>query len=92
MGSLGTWAFHNVNNPGDVLDVDDMDDFLRFTITDYNSVFGGATDFGLHWAMTCGNDTFEGGFSTVPEPSPVMLLGLGLLGIAEYTRRSKRRK
>jgi hypothetical protein len=44
---------------------------------------------GLHWTMSCGNDVIEGAFDPgiVPEPSTVILLGLGLLGVVGIGRK-----
>ncbi len=46
---------------------------------------------GFHWTMKCGNDVLEGTISTpappqVPEPSTLLLLGLGLTGVAVYKK------
>jgi len=46
--------------------------------------------YGLHWNMTCGNDTIEGEYDyPVPEPTSLamMLLGLACLGGASLRRR-----
>ncbi|MFT6432143.1 MAG: hypothetical protein ACJAVI_000178 [Candidatus Azotimanducaceae bacterium] len=46
--------------------------------------------YGLHWNMTCGNDTIEGQYDyPVPEPTSlaIMLLGLACLGGASLRRR-----
>jgi hypothetical protein len=52
------------------------------------------TEFGLgfHWAMTCGNDTIEGGIDPIepvptPEPGTLILLGLGLIGVLGIARK-----
>jgi len=47
---------------------------------------------GVHWAMSCGNDTFEAlAAPTVPEPGSIVLLSLGLVS-AGWARRRKRRR
>ena len=48
----------------------------------------GASSIGIHWAMTCGNDTIEGAYD-VPEPASIILMLLGvafLFGIAQRRR------
>jgi hypothetical protein len=46
-------------------------------------------EMGYHWDMMCGNDVVEGG-NTVPEPGTIVLLGLGLAGLAGIKRLSRR--
>lgn len=46
---------------------------------------------GFHWAMKCGNDVVEGMITApappqVPEPGTLVLLGLGLAGVAGYKK------
>ncbi|MCP4401345.1 MAG: PEP-CTERM sorting domain-containing protein [bacterium] len=43
--------------------------------------------FTVHYTMGCGNDNLMGEFKPVPEPSTLLLLGLGLLGIVGVTRK-----
>ena len=43
-------------------------------------------NLGFHWTQTCGNDVIEGGIVT-PEPSTMLLLGCGLVGIAVFSRK-----
>jgi len=43
----------------------------------------------VHWTMSCGNDNINGRFK-VPEPAGVVLMGLGLLGLAATSLRRRR--
>ncbi len=47
---------------------------------------------GLHWAMTCGNDTIEGNYTvvSVPEPSSIAIVLLGLLCVGTASVRRRR--
>jgi hypothetical protein len=50
------------------------------------AAFGSVTDWGFHYAMTCGNDVIEGGAS-VPEPATGALMLTALGGAALLRRR-----
>ena len=55
-----------------------------FTFNTQDIDFSG--DVGFHWTMQCGNDVLEGEVA-VPEPTTMLLLGLGLLGLAGVRRK-----
>ena len=48
---------------------------------------GSVSDWGFHWAMTCGNDVIEGGGSSVPEPATGAMILTALAGAAVLKRR-----
>lgn len=75
--ATGSWSLHNVGG------LTDTDDFLRFTLA-YD--FGPVSSYGLHWTMTCGNDVIEGA-APVPEPSAILLFGVGMMGLGGVLRR-----
>lgn len=56
-----------------------------------DSIAGDAGKIGLHWTMSCGNDDIDVIDSTpfvpVPEPATMMLLGMGVLGMALRSRK-----
>jgi len=54
------------------------------------SFLGHGNNFYSHFTMGCGNDNLMGQGTTVPEPSTVLLLGSGLLGIVWLVRKRKK--
>lgn len=55
---------------------------LGVTMTDYQSI-------SFHNTVECGNDLLEEDHNIVPEPTTMILLGLGLMGVGARLRRRK---
>lgn len=55
--------------------------------------FSHGADIGFHWAMTCGNDTIEAGYTPapVPEPGTMLLLGAGMIGLFAVGRKKMKK-
>jgi hypothetical protein len=73
-----TYSYDTVNNT------------LTFSFNTGNLNWTGPV--GFHWDMKCGNDVVEGRVPAVPEPTTILLLGLGLMGLAGVRRKFIRSK
>jgi hypothetical protein len=49
-------------------------------------------DFTAHFTIGCGNDNLMGSTAPVPEPTTILLSGLGLLAMGVFLRRKQNRK
>jgi hypothetical protein len=81
--AFGSWNISNYGGP-------DTDDYLNFSIDTFDMGLS-EDNFGLRWTMTCANDIIEGGNNPVPEPSTMLLLGIGLTGLAGNAFRKRRK-
>ena len=76
-----------INNTSAALSVGDS--YWRTVTFDVASITGfpaGIQNIAAHWTMSCGNDVIEG-CSPVPEPQTLLLMGIGLLGLAFVGRK-----
>lgn len=79
--ATGTWTITDLSgtNYDKLLFSIDVSDLLDIT-TSHSWAF--------HWAMTCGNDVIEGAAPIPnPEPSTLLLCGVGLLGAVYFRKR-----
>ena len=67
------------------------DNQLLFSINTSSLPFSGES-IGFHWTMQCGNDVIEGAAAPVPEPSTMLLLGSGLVGLWGVRKRRREHK
>ncbi len=70
--------------------------YYRIVSFDINSISeilpGNSFELEAKWTMSCGNDTIQGSFqdvAPVPEPTTMLLLGAGLLGIGGMRRKKE---
>jgi hypothetical protein len=56
---------------------------------DINGLGWKLEDLGFRWTMTCGNDVIEGAADPVSEPTTMLILGTGLIGLAGFGRKLK---
>lgn len=71
---------------------------LIFNLADiFGDLFDDLKSFTFHYTMECGNDNLMGHLTKcappdpVPEPSTVLLMGVGLLGLAAWGRRKMKK-
>ena len=68
-----------------------FDGGVHYALTGFDlSFLDHGTNFYSHFTMGCGNDNLMGKGTVVPEPTTMVLLGSGLIGLAFYRRKMKK--
>jgi len=66
--------------------IDDTNGVITFLIDIDGTGLLQGSEIAFHWGMMCGNDVIEGS-APVPEPATMLLLGVGLCGLAFVGRK-----
>lgn len=70
----------------------DFGDYYALSFDISNMHWNIGDTLGFHWTMSCANDVIEGSVTAgVPEPSTLLLLGSGMLGVVALQRKRSKK-